>query len=320
MGKRKQKVKTWISLSKEALGVLKENDPLRMAAATAFFTTFALPPILIIMVQVFGLIFNMEHLGDRFFERIAGVLGTESSGQIKRTFLGFKSKAQNWWITIGGFVFLMFVATTLFKVIKDSLNQLWNIRMDTKGKMKANLAKRGVSMVIILLAGILFITNTMAEGVQSLLGDYLNEVSPGAGSLVNRILNKIISVVIVTIWFSILLKLLPDANPTWRVVITGGFVTGILFTIGKAVIPRMLPFGELSSIFGTSASIVLLLLFVFYSSFILYFGACFTRQYALHIEEPIEAGSHAYKYDPEKVKEAQEEKVDEPGETESSKA
>lgn len=294
---------------RESFAVLKANDPLRMAAATAFFTMFALPPILIIMVQVFGLIFNIDHLGDRFFARIADLLGSESSSQIKRTFLGFKSKAQNWWITIGGFIFLMFVATTLFKVIKDSLNQLWDIRMDKKGKLKANLAKRGVSMIIILLAGVLFITNTLAEGVQGLLGDYLNEMTPGAGSVVNKVLNKIVSVIIVTIWFGTLLKLLPDAVPSWRVVLTGGFFTGILFTIGKAIIPRMLPFGELSSIFGTSASIVLLLLFVFYSSFIFYFGACFTKVYAASIDQPIEAGPHAYKFDPYKVEKAKEAKL-----------
>ena len=307
MGKQKQRAKTIFHLLRNALSELKANDPLRMAAATAFFTTFALPPILIIMVQVFGMLFSMENLSEQFFERIASIIGSESSHTIKRTFLGFKSKAQNWWITIGGFVFLMFVATTLFRVIKDSLNQLWHIKMERKPSIKVKLEKRGVGMVVILLAGILFLAGTMAEGFQALLGDFFNDFSPRTGSILNNIVGKVISVLIVTTWFSVLFKLLPDANPTWRVAIVGGFFTGILFSIGKIVIPAMLPFGELTSIFGTSSSIVLLLLFVFYSSFILYYGACFTKVYADFINQPIQAGTHAFRYDATKIEDEIEE-------------
>ncbi len=307
----KQRGRVWIffNLLRKAFGELKANDPLRLAAATAFFTTFALPPILIIMVQVFGMLFRIENISDQFFERIASIIGSESSTTIKRTFLGFKSKAENWWITIGGFVFLMFVATTLFRVIKDSLNQLWHIKQDNKVAIKVKLQNRAMGMTVILLAGILFIAGTMAEGVQVLLGDYINEFSPNTATVMNNVINKTISVLIVTTWFTVLFKLLPDANPTWKVVLVGGFFTGILFTIGKILIPKFLPFGELASIFGTSASIVLLLLFVFYSSFILYYGACFTKVYADHISHPIQAGSHAYKYDAQKTEKVKEEAV-----------
>lgn len=292
MGKRKEKAIIFFKLLREALKELRAHDPLRMAAATAFFTTFALPPILIIVVQVFGLLFNLENLSDQFFERIADIVGSESSGTIKRTFIGFKSKAQNWWITMGGFVFLMFVATTLFKVIKDSLNELWDVKVK-HANLKSKLEKRGVSMVVILLAGLLFFAGTMADGIQGFLGYYLSDVAPLTSTVLGQVIRRIISVLVVTTWFSILFKLLPDAVPSWKVSIAGGFFTGILFSIGKILIPLFLPFGELTSIFGTSSSIVLLLLFVFYSSFILYYGACFTKAYAKHIGHPIEASTHS---------------------------
>ena len=119
------------------------------------------------------------------------MLGNESTSQLKETFTGFKAQAKNWYITVGGVLFLMFVATTLFKVIKDSLNQLWNIKIDNKRAIKRNFEKRGVSMMIIVLAGLLCITGMVAEGVQALFGDYINEISPGTGSTLNIIINKI---------------------------------------------------------------------------------------------------------------------------------
>lgn len=284
-------------LLSKAFKELKKNDPLRLAGATAFFTTFALPPILIILLQLFGSIFPIENLGDRFFIRLGEVLGQESTDQLRQTFRGFKAQASNWYITVGGLIFLMFVATTLFKVIKDSLNQLWNIKLDSGRGIKLKLQQRMVSMIIIILAGLLFITGMVGEGVQALLGKYLNDISPGTGSTVNQILNYLISVLIVTTWFVILFKVLPDGKPTWKVALVGGFFTGLLFTLGKFIIRSMLTLGNIHSVFGASTSIVILLLFVFYSSFILYFGACFTKVYAQSINCPIEPAAYAFKYE-----------------------
>lgn len=114
----------------------KQNEPLRLAGATAFFTTFALPPILIILVQVIGNLFRIENLRDKFLVQLEGIVGKQGAAQVKVTFAGFTSLADNWFITAGGFIFLMFVATTLFKVIKDSLNQVWDVKIETKKPLK----------------------------------------------------------------------------------------------------------------------------------------------------------------------------------------
>lgn len=293
--------KNFVGLLRDTFKELKKNDPLRLAGATAFFTTFAFPPISIILVQMFGLFYNPDKLGQKFFDRLSEVLGKESGSQIRRTFTGFKSLAQNWFITIGGFLFLMFVATTLFKVIKDSINQLWSIKVDEKG-IGLTLQTRLISLVVIVLAGLLFLAGMLAEGYQVILTNYLSQLFPTAGSLVNQVISKLLSVIIVTTWFTILFKFLPDAIPSWRVAIWGAFFTGILFTIGKIVILTMLPFKKLNSIFGASTSIVLLLLFLFYSSFILYYGACFTKVYGRFIKDPIQPGPHAIRYELAEVK------------------
>ncbi len=300
-------VKDFINILKEAFAELKKNDPLRLAGATAFFTTFAFPPITIILIQMFGLFYNPDKLNKKFFEQLFEVLGKESGSQIRRTFLGFKSLAQNWVITVVGFIFLVFVATTLFKVIKDSINQLWNIKIDYEKKIGLKLQTRLISLVVIIFAGLLFLTGMIAEGYQAVLTSYLFKLFPATSSFLNEVISKLLSVLVVTTWFAILFKFLTDAILSWKVAISGAFFTGILFTLGKIVILTMLPFKQLNSIFGASTSIVLLLLFLFYSSFILYYGACFTKAYAKFIKDPIMPGPHAVRY---KLAEIESEELD----------
>jgi membrane protein len=295
-------VKNFISILKEAFTELKKNDPLRLAGATAFFTTFAFPPITIILIQMFGLFYNPDKLDKKFFEQLFEVLGKESGSEIRRTFLGFKALAQNWIITIGGFIFLVFVATTLFKVIKDSINQLWNIKIDYEKKIGLNLQTRLISLVVIIFAGFLFLAGMIAEGYQAVLSNYLFKLFPATSSFLNQVISKLLSVLVVTTWFTILFKFLTDAIPSWRVAISGAFFTGILFTIGKIVILTMLPFKKFNSVFGASTSIVLLLLFLFYSSLIFYYGACFTKAYAKFIKSPILPGAHAFRYELAEIK------------------
>ncbi len=290
------KVKELGKIFRESFEEFKSNEPLRLAGATAFFTTFALPPILIILVQIIGLVFNTENLRDRFFSNLAGTLGRQSAVQVKQTFSGFTALAKNWAITIGGFIFLMFVATTLFKVIKDSLNQVWNVKPKTKKPFKLQLKSRAVSMIVILISGILFIGGMVTEGFISLLPHLTGEFPSHTANFLKNILNHTISVLIVTAWFTILFKILPDAKASWKVVIAGGFFTGIFFSAGKIIIRFGLSSGNLKSIFGASSALVLLLLFLFYSSFILYYGACFTKVFANYIQEPIKPGEDAIKY------------------------
>lgn len=275
---------------------LQKNGPLRLAGATAFFTTFALPPILIILVVIIGIVFRIDNLKDKFFVQIAEVIGRQSASQVKLTFWGFTSLAKNWWMALGGFVFLIFVATTLFKVIRDSLNQLWNVKISTKKQFRIKAEKRAASLIIILLAGVLFIGTLVADGLEHFIFQYTNELPSRTGTVLNSFITQTISGVLIATWFAILFKVLPDAKVSWRVAIAGGAFTGILFTAGKIVIRFMLSIGNLTNIFGASSSLVLILLFVFYSSFILYYGACFTKVLATHIKEPITPTPNSTRY------------------------
>jgi membrane protein len=117
-------------LFRKAYRELLKNDPLRMAGATAFFTTFALPPIVVIFIPVFKLIVEPRMIRAELFKSLSGIVGNEAVRQMADVLRAFRKLAENWYITIAGFIFLIFVATTLFSVIKRSINQLWKIKPD----------------------------------------------------------------------------------------------------------------------------------------------------------------------------------------------
>lgn len=275
---------------------LKHNDPLRMAAATAFFATFALAPILIILIQILGLILDPQSISDHLFGHLAEIVGNESVGQIRQTLEGFKRLASNWFITIGGFIFLIFVATTLFAVIRNSLNQLWGIRPHNKAAFNVKLVNRIKAFAVIMVSGILFLAVLLGEGFLALMNEYIRELWPGSTTTLFTILNQVVSILIVTIWFAVIFKYLSDATLKWNTTIAGALFTGLLFTAGKLILAWILALSNIQTIYGASGSFVLLLLFVFYCSFILYYGAMFTRVWAEYHRSSIEPRKNAYKY------------------------
>lgn len=292
-----QKKFMFVHLFRNALLESRRHDPLKTAAATAFFTSFALPPILLILFQLFGLFMGKRLVGREMFESITDTFGQLGAQQIVQTARGFNSLAQNWYITIGGFVFLIFVATTLFTVIKNSFNQIWGVSTHKAKGLLSNLKARARSFAIILAAGILFVTGILIDSLELIAGKFMRELWSTAGAYFEGALNEIVGTVIVTAWFIVLFRYLADARPSWKVAIVGGVVTGVLYTLGKELLSLLMRNSNVVTIYGASGSIVLILLFVFYSSFILYFGAGFIKVYSEYIQQPIRLINNAYRYE-----------------------
>lgn len=290
-------VKVFLSYFRKAFRLFKKNDPLRLAGATAFFTNFALPPILLILIRLFGYFVDRRTLVDRIFERLASILDDSSTLQIRDTLRNIRGIDQHWYATLISFVFFLFVATTLFTVIKNSMDQIWSIGTKSKRGFLFTLKLRGRSMVIILLAGILFFVGLLTDSIQAIIGGYLNNAAPEFGKILMGTLNQLAFIAIVTTWFSVLFRFLTNGRPTWKAAIRGGLLTGILFTIGKFVLRIMLPLSNIGNIYGASGSIVLIMLFVFYSSFIFYFGACFVKVLSDARETPIRPIKGAFAYE-----------------------
>ena len=296
MTKFKIYIKKFISALGQAFRLLVKNDPIRLAGATAFFTIFALPPILLLLIQLLSLWFNQGRISDKLLANLGNIVGDNSVNKLEEILNGIKNMATNWTIAVFGFLFLLFVATTLFKVIQSSLNQLWSIRKDNNKRLKRALLSRLKSTVGIAFTGLLFLASLLAEILKVLFGNYLLELFPETGFYLNNGISTLISVLTVSVWFSLLFRYLPDGRPTWRIAMAGGLLTGILFNIGKVVIKLLLPGGNIDAVYGTSASLVLLLLFVFYASIIFYFGAAFTKTWGKKLNQPIKPLPHASLY------------------------
>lgn len=284
-----------------AFKLFQKNDPLRLAGATAFFANFALPPILLILIRLFGFFVDRKILARRLFERLASILDDSSIQQIRQTLRNIRGVDYNWLATILSFVFFIFVATTLFGVIKNSMDQIWSIGLSEKMGILFNLKLRGRSMIIILLAGILFFVGLLTDSIQALIGTYINTAAPTFGRVFLSILNQLIFVVIVTIWFTVLFRFLTNGRPSWKTAIRGGLLTGILFTLGKYILRIMLPLSNIGNIYGASGSIILIMLFVFYSSFIFYFGACFVKVLSDSGNKPIRPIKGAFLYEMKEI-------------------
>lgn len=280
----------------KAFVLYQKNDPLRLAGATAFFANFAIPPILLILIRLFGFFVDKKILATRLFERISEILIPSSTEQIRQTLRNIRGIDHNWWATILTFVFFIFVATTLFNVIKNSVEQIWNIGQDAKMGFLFTLKVRARSMAIILLAGILFFVGLVTDSLQAFVSAYLNNNAPNFGKWLLWALNQTLFTLIVMIWFTILFRFLTNARPSWAVALQGGLLTAILFNLGKYILRIMLPLSNIENIYGASGSIVLVMLFVFYSSLIFYFGACFIKVTSEKKQEDLRLikGAHAY--------------------------
>lgn len=281
---------------KKSAKIFSENDPLRLAGATAFFTTFALPAVLFLILQVLRLFLSQQESSEQLFGRLSLFVGRDASRHLFMVLNNFEKIAKDPLAVIGGFIFLLFVATTLFKVIKNSLNDLWDIRVKNRISLKVILTTRSRELGIILSAGILLLVTLLIEGIHVAARQKFGGGNGFPGSFAGDVFSFIIAVAVVTCWFGIIFCYLPDARIPLQIGFAGALLTSLLFNIGKVILRHLLFDSNLNQVFGASAAVVLLLLFVFYSSMMFFFGAAFTKALANHRNIEVKPLSYADHY------------------------
>lgn len=284
---KKNELLLFFSSFRPSLKLFKKNDPLRMAGATAFFTTFALPPIILLLTKLFGFFIGNRNMRKGLLENVSDIIGRESADQVREVMRSFSGFGSSWFVIVIGFIFLFFVATTLFNVIKDSFNQIWNISVKDKPGFLFRLSIRLRSFGVILFVGVLFLADFFLKSVEVLAGNYIDSIWKGGGNYFQSIFSEISSIIIVAAWFIVLFRYLADGRPGWKASASVGLLTGLLFSAGQWLLGILLINSNIGHIYGAAGSLVLILLFVFYSSFILYFGACLIAVYSAKKEWPI---------------------------------
>ncbi|XWW45120.1 YihY/virulence factor BrkB family protein [Fibrella sp. USSR17] len=294
-----RKITPFLQLFRQAFANLKNNDPIRMAAATAFFGFFALPPIVIIVSQVLGLLFNdyTQVVSGRLFRQLAELFGPRSARQLQDISEHLEPQKADGWLMGVSIVILLIAATTLFEVMKNSLNQLWNVK-DRAGLTPVYfLRNRGIALVIIIASGLLFTTSLAVDRLLSLSVSSPNEATGFVDDFFAAVGRYVTSVVTLTCWFTLLFKYLPNIQVRWSAVWVGSLVTAVLFTLGEMLLTLLLTDRQMQAVHGRSGSITLVLLLVFYCSLLFYYGAAFMRQYALWADGEVTPTRNAVGYE-----------------------
>ena len=261
----------------------KEDKASRLSAALAYYTIFSLAPMLLIIIAVTGLFWARDVVQTQVLNQIEGLVGAEGRAFIADLLTGASNPARGVVATIVGIITLLWGALGVFNELHNALNTIWEVKEEeTAGfveAVKKVIFGRLLSFSMLLGIGFLLLVSLVISAGLSAVQETIGNAIP-VSEILLQIVNLIISIGVITVLFALIFKFLPDAEIAWRDVWLGAFVTSILFSIGKFVIGLYLGNSSVGSSFGAAGSLVVLLLWIYYSAQILLFGAEFTQVYA----------------------------------------
>lgn len=284
----------WLVIQKARKNFIK-NDPIILAGGLAFFTIFASPPILITIIYLAGLITGEEMANREIFAIIHSSLGPAAADLIQNIINNYFIEEMNVYEQIFTVVIFVFAASTYFIIIQKSLNRIWEVKSKPDNNLKKILKDRLISIILIFLMGVIFLLSLFLESSLAYLSNNIQEFIPGYSIISTNIAGFLVSIIAVMIIMAMIYKFLPDVIIEWKVVWVGAAVTAFLFTIGKFIITFGLTSSNIQNMYGAAGSTAIFLLWVFYSSLILFFGAEITQQYARSFAETIRPKDHAVK-------------------------
>lgn len=274
------------SLVKETFRSWREDKAMRLAGALSFYATLSIPPILLITLvitsQVLGSEFSRQQLQRQIVEQFRRLLGTQGSaaaGALATIIENAARPGGSLLATLAGLLTLSFGATGVFVQMQDALNTIWEVAPAPDRGLRGIVRDRIFSFALVISSGFLMLISLLVSAALALLDEFLRGMFPGA-DLLMQVLNFVISLGIIVLLFALLFKVVPAVEIAWSDVWSGAVVTALLFTVGKWAIGFYLGNSAVASAYGAAGSLVVLLLWVYYSSNIFFLGAEFTHAYA----------------------------------------
>lgn len=255
------------------------QNPFRHSAAIAYYTIFSLPGMAIIAVLVASSFYERDTVRTELLNQVTLLMGSNSAEQVEMLMSKAFFSEDSLLMKIVGIVTLLISATTVFASLQDSINTLWNIRPKPKKEILKFLFTRLLSLAMVASIGFLLLVSLMADTLMAIFKDALSYLMADVSYYLVWALNASISLVVITLVFASIFKVLPDAQVKWKHVWTGAIVTTILFVLGKYLIGYYLSSSDLGDAYGAAGSLVALLSWVYYSVVILLYGAQFTFTY-----------------------------------------
>ena len=267
-------------LFKETFREFIADNALKLSAALSYYTIFSLPPLLIIVISVSGVFFGPEAVRGELFGQINGLVGNETALQIQETIKNVRLSDSNAFATTVGVIVLLIGASGVFAEIQDSINFIWGIQAKPKRGLIKFIKNRLMSFSMIGSVGFLLLVGLIVNSLMDVLNLRLAAHFPKDTIYLFYVINLLIVFLIITILFTVIFKTLPDGKIVLRDCVIGASFTALLFMIGKFAIGAYLGSSAIASVYGAAGSVILILVWVYYSAIILYFGAEFTKVYA----------------------------------------
>ncbi|MGI8951336.1 MAG: YihY/virulence factor BrkB family protein [Chitinophagaceae bacterium] len=282
----------WEILKNSFAGFANDKVP-KLSASLAYYTLFSMGPLLVLIISLCGLFWGREAIEGKVYAQLQSFVGHDTAMQlqqiIKNASLAGKSKTA---AIIGG-IALLIGATSVFAEIQDSINMIWGLKPKPKKGWLKFLQNRFLSFSVIISLGFLLLVSLAVTAVIEGFSNKLQNAYPSVTVVVFYIINLIITLIVTTLIFAVIFKVLPDAQIKWNDVLAGAITTSLLFMLGKFGISFYISKGNVGSTFGAAGSLVILILWVYYSAFILYFGAEFTKAYAIKFGSEIHPTEYA---------------------------
>ncbi len=274
----KTAIKRILRVAKDAGRGWSQHKAPRMGAALAYYTAFSIGPLLLIAIAIAGLVFGREAAAGEVFNTLQGLIGSSGASVVQKAIEGASKQGATIWASILGVITLLIGASGVFAELHQALNDVWSVQLEKKG-IWTTLRKRFFSLTMVLGVGFLLLVSLLLTTALGVVGRWLSHTLPG-GEALWQVINFAISLGIVSLLFALLFKYVPDIKIGWREVLYAGVLTSLLFTIGKTLLGLYIGKGKVGSAYGAAGSLIVLLLWVYYSAQILYFGAELSRALA----------------------------------------
>ena len=287
------RIQEGFKLIKETVAEWNEDNVPLFAAALAYYTMFSLAPLLLIAIAIAGFFFGEEAARGEIIGQIQGLVGREGAEAIQAMIQNANRPGSGGVIaTITGVIILLFGASGVFGQLQVALNTIWEVKPKPGNGIKSFFQSRFLSFAMVLVIGFLLLVSLVISAVLAAISSYFGSLVPGF-IVISQIANFVISFGVVTVLIAAIYKFLPDVNIPWENLWIGAGVTALLFNLGKFLLGLYLGSSGVSSAYGAAGSLVVLLIWVFYSAQILLFGAEFTQVYSRYRGLPIEPSKHA---------------------------
>jgi membrane protein len=270
----------WASL-KESFRGFSDHKITKLSASLAYYTTFSLGPLLIVIIFICSKILGREAVEGTIYTQMKSFIGPDAAAQIQTIIKNAAINGKNGIAAIIGVITLLIGATTVFGEIQDSINSIWGVKAKPKAGIMKLIMTRLLSFGMIASLGFLLLVSLAVTTIVESIGHRLERMFPDVTVIVLYIVNLILTLGVTTVLFAVIFKVLPDIKMKWKAIWPGAIATALLFMIGKFLISVYISKSNIGSTYGTAGSLVILIVWIYYSSIILYFGAEFTKAYAL---------------------------------------